>query len=204
MRITVGILKGGASRTTTAVYLALAEHARSGELVLLVDADPANGTAFEWAEDAREAGSWPEGVKVAYWPITSLAKRVQAEGIASVVIDTGNDAAAIKAALEVTDHLVVPVAPTGTESTRLRPTLESAVDIARRKPIELSILLTRVRRTRSRLDVREALTGQLGLRVLEAEVPLLERFAAAYGTAPTDLWPYTDIINELHAIEEES
>lgn len=204
MRITVGMLKGGASRTTTAVYLALAEHARSGKPVLLVDADPANGTAFEWAEDAREAGQWPEGVQVAYWPVASLAKRVKAAGVDSVVIDTGNDAAAIRSALEVTDHLVVPVAPTGTESTGLRPTLESAAEVAQRRPIQLSLLLTRVRRTKSRVESRAALQEHLGLRVLTTEIPMLERFAAAYGTVPDDLSPYTDVIEELHAIEEES
>ena len=160
MRITVGMLKGGASRTTTAVYLALADHARSGKPVLLVDADPANGTAFEWAEDAREAGQWPAGVEVAYWPVASLAKRVKAAGVDSVV--------------------------------------------AQRRPIQLSLLLTRVRRTKSRVESRAALQEHLGLRVLTTEIPMLERFAAAYGTVPDDLSPYTDVIEELHAIEEES
>ena len=120
------------------------------------------------------------------------------------MIDTGNDAAAIRSALEVTDHLVVPVAPTGTESTRLRPTLESAAEVAQRRPIQLSLLLTRVRRTKSRVESRAALQEHLGLRVLTTEIPMLERFAAAYGTVPDDLSPYTDVIEELHAIEEES
>ena len=206
MRITVGILKGGASRTTTAVYLALAEHARTGGRVLLVDADPANGTAFEWVEDARERGGWPAGVEVAYWPIGSLPKRLAAASneYGSVVVDTGNDATTIRAALEAADHLVVPSAPTGTESTRLTPTLQAAAEVAARRPIELSLLLTRVRRTRSRGEARSALESELGLRVLAVEVPLLERFASAYGTTPGDLSPYTDVIDELHTIEEQS
>jgi chromosome partitioning protein len=120
----------------------------------------------------------------------------------SVVIDTGNDASAIRAGLEVTDHLVVPIAPTGTESTRLRPTLEAAAEVAQRRHIELSLLLTRVRRTRSKTESRAALEGHMGLRVLQAEVPLLERFAAAYGTRPADLSPYDQVIDELHKIEE--
>lgn len=204
MRITVGMLKGGATRTTTSIYLALAEQERSGGRVLLVDADPANGTAFEWVEDAQASGEWPAEVEVAYWPVSSLAKRVKAAGdrYDSVVIDTGNDASAIRAGLEVTDHLVVPIAPTGTESTRLRPTLEAAAEVAQRRPIELSLLLTRVRRTRSKTESRAALEGHMGLRVLQAEVPLLERFAAAYGTRPADLSPYDQVIDELHKIEE--
>lgn len=204
MKITVGMLKGGATRTTTSIYLALAEYEHSGGRVLVVDADPANGTAFEWVEDAQEAGEWPVAVEVAYWPVASLAKRVKAveARYESVVIDTGNDAAAIRSGLEVTDHLVVPIAPTGTESTRLRPTLEAAAEVAQRRPIELSLLLTRVRRTRSKTESRTALEEHMRLRVLQAEVPLLERFAAAYGTRPVDLSPYDQVIDELHKIEE--
>lgn len=206
LRVTVGILKGGASRTTTAVYIALAEHARMGGRVLLVDADPANGTAFEWAEDARVAGGgWPDGVEVVYWPVSSLARRVAAvvDEYAAVVIDTGNDSVALRAALEVTDHLVVPIAPTGTESTRLTPTLQVAAEVAQRRPIELSLLLTRARaRTRSLSESRRALEVGLELRVLTAEVQLLERIAGAYGTAPKDLSPYTEVVAELHEIGE--
>lgn len=206
MFVTVGMLKGGASRTTTAVFLALAQYRRHPRPILLCDADPANGTAFEWAEDARDDG-WPEAVHVRYWPVGSLSRRVEAavqsEGYSSVIIDTGNDAAAVRAGLEVTDHLLVPIAPSGTESTRLTPTLEAAAEVAARRPIELSLLLTRtVHNSASRRQAREALTG-MDLRVLTAEVPRLERFANAYGTAPRDLSPYTDVITELHSITKE-
>lgn len=206
MRITVGMLKGGATRTTTSIYLALAEQERSGDRVLLVDADSANGTAFEWVEDAQASGEWPEEVEVAYWPVSSLVKRVKAveDRYDSIVIDTGNDASAVRAGLQVTDHLLLPIAPTGTESTRLRPTLEAAAEVAQRRPIELSLLLTRVRRTRSKIESRTALEEHMGLRVLRTEIPLLERFAAAYGTRPTDLTPYTEVVDELHEIEKET
>lgn len=205
MQVTVGMLKGGASRTTTAVYLALAQWQRDQHPVLLVDADPANGTAFEWSEDAE---GWPSGVSVAYWPLTSLARRVDAARAAgeaeSVVVDTGNDAAALRAALEVTDHLLIPLAPSGTESTRLTPTLEVAAEVAQRRPLALSIVLTRtVHGTNSRREARAALTG-MGLDVLETEVPRLERFANAYGTTPTDLGPYAQVLDELHAAGQET
>ena len=202
LKVTVGMLKGGASRTTTAVYLALAEHARGASRVLLVDADSKNGTAFEWAEDAPD---WPEGVVVRYWPVVNLSRRVAAAAgeYDSIVIDTGNDPEALTAALEVTDHLLVPIAPTGTESTRLTPTLRAAAEVAQRRPIELSLLITRARAgTRSRSESRNALEEGLGLRVLTAEVPLAERIAGAYGTVPRDLSPYTDVLDELHEIGE--
>lgn len=202
MKITVGMLKGGASRTTTAIFLALAEQRRSGGKVLLPDADPANGTAFEWAEDAGEL--WPDDVSVAYWPLAGLVKRVTAavnDGYGSVVIDTGNDATAIQAGLEVTDHLLVPLAPTGTESARLTPTLTAAAQVAARKPVKLSVILTRVvHGTRSRVGARAALED-MGLHVLETEIPRLEAFANAYGTVPADLGAYAAALDELHEIE---
>ena len=207
MRITVGMLKGGASRTTTAVYLALAEWRRSGGPVLLVDADQGNGTALEWHEDAGDA--WPEEVEVVFWPSSNLARRVGrlVGGDASVVIDTGNEAAAIRAGLEATDHLVIPIAPTGPETARFRPTLEAAAEVGARKSIEVSVLVTRaVANTRSLAGAREALAGvagELGLHILEAVVPRLERIANAYGTVPDDLAPYSEALEELHGIELE-
>lgn len=201
MRVTVGMLKGGSSRTTTAVCLSLALFRATGERVLLADADPANGTAFEWAEDAA---GWPSEVEVVYWPVSSLGRRVEAamaQGPAlHSVIDTGNDAAALRAALEVSDHLVVPLAPSGTESTRLTPTLQVAAEVAGTRPLGLSILLTRtVHNSTSRREARAALEG-MGLNVLETEIPRLERFANAYGTAPSDLGAYQDALNELRTI----
>lgn len=205
MRITVGMLKGGASRTTTAVYLAHALWRRTAEPVLLADADPANGTTYEWSEDAPD---WPEEISVAYWPLASLGRRLETalrEGPAqSSVIDTGNDSLALRAALEVSEHLVVPLAPSGTESTRLTPTLQVAAEVAATRPLALSVLLTRtVHGTNSRRLARAGLE-EMGLHVLEAEIPRREQYAGAYGTTPTDLGPYRDALDELLAINLES
>lgn len=200
MKVTIGMLKGGASRTTTAVFLAIALNRLYGHRVLLVDADPQNGTAFEWSEDAKSASVWPDSVQCMYWPLANLTRRIETElshGYDSVVIDTGNDPAAIKAGLGATDRLLVPLAPSGTEATRLRPTLEAAAEVARNKEIELSVLLTRVvRGTRSRIDARDALEEE-GLHVLATEIPRLERFASAYGTVPADIEPYGVLATEM-------
>jgi len=209
VKITVGMLKGGTSRTTTAVYLALAEHRRHGARVLLVDADPANGTAYEWVEDAQRNG-WPKEVEMAYLPVSSLPTKVPEimddRRIENVVIDTGNSDATIRNALRVTDHLVIPIAPSLSESTRFRPTLEVATQVAMERHIEVSILLTRVvHGTLSRAGMKamlESQYGTIGLNILNAEIPRLERFATAYGKVPADLSPYTAALDELHTIEE--
>ncbi len=209
MKLTVGMLKGGSARTTSAVYLALAEYARTGKSVLLVDLDPGNGTAFEWCQDAGE--SWPSKVEVAYWPVTGLQRQVEKmaqQGRAdSIVIDTGNDSATLKAALAITDYLVIPLAPSGTESTRLTPTLEAAADIANKKHIELAILMNRIiPRTKSRREARLALE-EMRLTpgretVLTTEVPRLERIANAYGTVP-ELDPYDMVLEEISRLGKE-
>jgi cellulose biosynthesis protein BcsQ len=131
---------------------------------------------------------------------------MEERGIKHVVIDTGNSADAIRYALEATDHLVIPMAPSGVEAPRLRATLEAAAHIAAHKNIKVSILLTRtIHGTRSRAESKAALEGVFGtagVNILETEVPRLERFATAYGTAPTNLYPYNVALDELHAIDE--
>ena len=72
MRITVGNLKGGSGKTTTAVHLALGL-AADGR-TLLVDADPEQPMAYEWSEVAED---WPAD-RCTVVPIASrdLARRV--------------------------------------------------------------------------------------------------------------------------------
>lgn len=198
VRITVGNLKGGTGKSTTAILLALAL-ARTNKRVLLVDADHANTTAWAWSELAGDA--WPANVPVFQWPSQHLSKRIRdAEGTFDhLVIDTGpHDSAILRQALAVTDMLVMPLAPTGNEVERLAPTLAAAAEIGVLRPnLTLAVLLTRtVPRTRSREEVRQVLDGR-GLWVLETEVPRREAIAQAFGTVPDDLLTYTDVLNEI-------
>ena len=72
--ITVALLKGGASKTTTAV--ALAEAAALSVPVVLVDTDPM-GSAIRWAELAESAGS-PLRAEVVRQSSTDLGADVRA------------------------------------------------------------------------------------------------------------------------------
>lgn len=197
LRVTIGNLKGGTGRSTTAVFTALALAELTNEKVLLIDADPKNGTAWEWHEDAGE--SWPDAVTVENWPDDDdLARQVRESGHRGhVVIDVGNDAPILKEALRATDYLLVPMAPSGTEAPRLMPTLEVAAEIAEEKNLGLGILLNRVdRRSKLGQKAREALADQ-DMPILTAEVPLLNMYLDAFGTTPTDLGAYTDVVTEI-------
>ena len=64
-------------------------------------------------------------------------------------------------------------------------------------PVEVGVLLTRVRRgTLSARGVRDVL-AETGLPVMDTEIPLAETYAGSFGTAPVDLGRYDDLIREL-------
>lgn len=203
VRLTVGNLKGGTGKSTSAVLLALALARASSERVLLVDADTVNATTFEWSEFAGD--SWPESVTVNYWPSVTLAKRVRdVEHTGHVVIDTGpSDASILRQALMVTDHLVIPIAATPAEATRMMPTLKAAAEVgATRNDLGVSALFTRTRQgTVSLRETKEAV-AELGIPVLDTEVPFILQYSQAFGSVPDDLGVYPQVLVEILTNEE--
>jgi chromosome partitioning protein len=200
LRITVGNLKGGVTRSTTSILLAFALQRLTGQRVFIVDADGANGTSFQWSEYAGE--DWPEELPVVYLPGSrTLAKRVsQMHPEGHLIIDTGNDSTTLQQALLVTDHLVMPIGATPADAARLTPTLQSAAVIAAVKPIELSILFTRTSPTSTTFKEAHAAAKTLeggGLRVLDSNVPFSPLYSQAFGTVPKKLGRYDDVLAEI-------
>lgn len=194
MRVTVGNLKGGAAKTTTAVYLALGL-GRGGDRVLLVDADPGQNSALAWSEAAGD--DWPASVTVIPWAVRDLARRVEAVAgdYGHLVIDVGpKNPYMLREALKVTDRFLVPVAPRPIDLHDLAATLAIGDEYEHAHP---AVLLVQVR-NRSRLgaEARVMLTDQVPL--LTAEVPLLDSYVLAYGTVPADLGQYEQVLGELN------
>lgn len=192
MRITVGNLKGGTSKTTTSVFLACGL-ARSGR-TMLVDADP-QGSALDWSTAAED---FP--VTVIPWAVPDLARRIgQVAGdFHHIVVDTAPGIGQIlRQALLATDQLVVPVAPTPMDLRRLGPTFDLAAEVDVTSPVRSSVLLARVRKgTRSATEAREHLIDS-GRPVLRAETHQWEFYSLAWGTTPTSLGEYEQILEEL-------
>ncbi len=200
-------LKGGTSKTTTAVFLAHALH-EQGRRVMLVDADQ-QGSAFNWNEDAPERFPFP----VISLPTRDLHRQlpdfVNAD-IDAIVIDTPpleQKTGIVTSALRAATMVVVPVAPAAIEYKRLHQVAEVVQDAADfwpegRHPA-VAVLLTRTIPNASSTEVwREQLAAD-GFWVLKPDVRRLERFAQAYGENITDAsrTAYGAAISELLAGE---
>jgi chromosome partitioning protein len=196
MRVTVGNLKGGAGKTTTAVYLALglAEHGRT----LLIDADPEQPMAFEWSEVAQD---WPaDRCTVVRLASRDLARRARPmlDDYAHVIFDVGpKNPALLRQAMSLSDLLLVPARPTTADLRELEKTFDLAAEVDAVTALRAAVLLVQVQMSSSATEEARKLLAEIGLPVMGAQVRLLKRFALAFGSAPGRLWDYTDVVGEV-------
>lgn len=112
MIVTVGNTKGGVGKTTIAINLAIAR-ALVGREVWLIDGDR-QGTAQTAISIRAEAGHQP-GIACATYPEGATLRaqvQQQATKFDDVIIDAGGrDSTALRAALVLSDVLVVPFQP---------------------------------------------------------------------------------------------
>lgn len=196
MKLALVNLKGGVSKTTTAVYLATA-FSRRGK-TLLVDADP-QGSSLSWTEDA-EADGEEVGFAVVGLPTRDLHKKLSkmADDYEYIVIDTPpGDAAITKAALMASEIVVVPISAAAMDLNRFQPTLEAIAEVEPLTGLEYRVLLTQVQRiSREGQDARLVME-EVNLPVLEAEVPYLRAYKRAFGAPIDDLADYKAVADEL-------
>jgi chromosome partitioning protein len=196
MRLALVSSKGGTGKTTSAVSLAMVLHRRGRTLA--VDCDP-QGSLMSWSEAAAEQGS-SLPFTVVSMPTRDVHVRLGdlGAGYEHVIVDTPpGDLGIIRSAILAADTVLVPVSPTGLDLNRIRPTFEVLAEIGVSHPVQVGVLLTKVRRgTRSARAARGVL-AEHGYPAMTTEIPLAEHFAAAFGTVPSVAGEYWELLAEL-------
>lgn len=197
MKLAVANLKGGTAKTMTSFFLAAA-FSRRGR-TLLVDTDP-QGSALSWAESAEEDGGDLQ-FSVMGLPTKDVHRKLKGfqKDYEHVVVDTPpGDLAITRAALLAADVALLAIPPTKADLDRVVATLEAIAEVEPLNDLSFRVLLTRVRRiSRESADTREAM-GEMGLPVMDVEIPQLSFYSDAFGELPPDdLREYELVAREL-------
>jgi chromosome partitioning protein len=200
----VATLKGGVRKSTTAMMLAFAL-ARTGEDVLVVDADHGTQGVTDWASKVYAAGGELPFDVVQWAPkLGILVKFVQEQqretGAARVLVDVGGEAPEVLRQVAVRAQLMI--SPVGPEDGELGRIPATAV-IAKEARVPQWALLTRVPAPKKGIakEAREFLSGD-GFSVLETEIPQdRETYAHVWGRIPDDLGMYAPLADELRMWE---
>ena len=208
--IAVGGLKGGIGKSTLAMFTALVFATIYDQRVLLVDADPASQTGYDWHKLAAGNGT-PLPIDIETWPHARVGEMVvdRAHGRYDVVvIDCGGDSDAIlSSAVEVCSYALLASTPLKADLRRVAPTFKAAVEAAKRvgrgEEIEAAIVFVKAANQRVRRNATMKARTAERLPVLESQVSYREaQYADAFGEgAPpaTDLEEVHDIVKEIGA-----
>ena len=201
LTIVVANLKGGSTKTTSAAFVlhALQE---AGLTAIGVDADGENESLLRWSE----AGEWT--IPVIGLPVNDLHRKlpgIVGDRYSAVVVDTPpmkERLGVVASALRLATHVLVPMAPTGIEYSRvsaIREILDDTVVLRTGPPPELAVVFTRTIPNAASTEVYRQLVRDDGVRVLAPTVGRLERYAQAYGLPISNAaaTAYGDIVAEL-------
>lgn len=187
--LTIAHTKGGVGKTTSAVLLCAAAHAR-GIDVTLIDSD-AQGTATAWAHAAEDAGNgFP-------WPlITAASPAVLARALDGhqglVVVDTPPGGyEVIETAIDAGDLIMIPTSASPLDVNRVWPTVEATSH----KPAV--VCLTQIDSRTTLPKVARTTLESDGVVVAEVEIPAREALRHMYATTPQRLYGYDDLLTEL-------
>ena len=176
--VSVALLKGGVSKTTTAV--ALAEAAALTVPTVVIDTDPM-GSLARW-QDLATRGGHPLRAEVIGHAGPGLGRRIpHAAGV--VVIDTPPPGALDRSrdAIELSDRVVMPVPPNLADLDRVQATVEIATGYGR----PAAAVLTQVRGGIEDSAAAAHWLKSSGVPVYATELPLTVAVQRAYGQALT-------------------
>lgn len=208
IRLTVGNLKGGVAKTTTAVYLALLL-ALTGDPVLVIDADPQNHSVLKWAEAAGDA--WPSNVQVLPWATTDIPKRLRAMAgqFKHLIVDTSPSYPdLLRAALRTSSTFLITSQPNPMDVVQLHKSVDVATEVDGQKDdgdgVSAVIVLSRAKaKTNLLREARAFFDEQKPEPWPYFDTPIIERvsYAESFGSWPWDFADYVSLFGELVAYE---
>ncbi|MBE7159361.1 MAG: AAA family ATPase [Rhodospirillales bacterium] len=201
MILTVGHVKGGVGKTMTAINLAIMRTA-AGREVLLVDGDEQGSASLFTQLRADQVGSTGYAAVGLYGAAVRTQVRQLAPKYGDVIIDVGGrDTGSLRAALTVSNVLLVPVQPRTFDVWAVD---QVAALVAEAREINpelraLAFLNAADAQGRDNADAREALAEVPGIEVLEALVVRRKAFpnAASQGRGVIEMQP-----RDAKAVEE--
>lgn len=190
-------LKGGTSKTTSAVYLAMCAWEDDANPVV-VDAD-SEPSALAWA--ASGALPFPV-VQGEADGLVMQVKDLASRGHTVIIDGPPNARDTLWAAATAADVVLVPIKPTGIDVNRLRSTLKVLLNIEASRPegLRTRILFTMVER--NTVLLREAAEALARFPVLTSKVRNLQRYARGFGQAPRYLAEYREVWQEVRRVVE--
>jgi chromosome partitioning protein len=175
--VSVALLKGGVSKTTTAI--ALGEAAALSVPTVVIDTDPM-GSARRWAMLTEQSGR-PLGAEVVSLPTVDLPRLVgpfsRRAGV--VIIDTPPPGAldVTRSAIQLADVTVMPVPPNAADLDRVQATAAIASKAGR----PASAVLVQVRGGIEDAAVAAVTLRSWGVPVYSTQLPLTVAVQRAYG-----------------------
>lgn len=185
--ITVANTKGGAGKSTSAIFLATAA-ARAGRQVRVLDADP-QGTASEWVWAAEEDGTvLPFTVE----PVNAASLRhLHSDDVITIVDTPPGESSLVQAAIDSSDFVIIPTKATSADLWRTAATVAAAAH-------RLSgVLITQARTGTTLLNEVKTQLHKDDVSYFDTVIPLREAIASAVGTIPTELWGYDIVLDEI-------
>ncbi|WP_054816446.1 ParA family protein [Nocardia arizonensis] len=146
--VTLGNLKGGVGKTTSAFFLASYFAQVHERRVLVIDADPLSQTGYSWHRRLSQSGI-PIPFELIAFPSRHVADCVADNAAAYdvVIIDAGGESAEIfKAAIPVSDELLLLTSVSPSEVKRVPSTYRAAEEAAAGsgREIRVRVLMTKV------------------------------------------------------------
>jgi chromosome partitioning protein len=207
MIVTVGNTKGGVGKTTVAINLAILR-AGGGHDVLLVDGDEQGSASLFSQLRAELVGSTGYTAVGLYGAAVRTQVRLLAPKYQDTVIDVGGrDTGSLRAALTVSDVVLIPVQPRSFDIWALDAMVALVTEAREINPElrALAFLNAADAQGKDNAEAREAMAELAGIRALDVAIIRRKAFpnAAAQGRGVVEIRPPdTKAVEELTALAD--